>query len=615
MAPAVLVLAVGAFFWKIATGRYVWFEGGEDIVYQVLPLLQMQAAALHSGQFPLWDPHQFGGEPVLGQIQPGLLNPLQYLVVIPGAITGHISVHWFLVYFVILHALAALAAYFLFRELGVSAPAAWLGGFFYAVASVGGNVGWPQVICGMIYPPLVVLFLWRSHRGARPLFHAALAGLFLGLAWLSGHHAVPMLLSVAVGVAGLALLKGRYAICLVVAGLVSAPQIWSALEFSRHSVRWIGVEQPIPGDARVPYAAHSIAVHPAELVNILWAGDLSPKNSFAGWLFVGVGGSALAALALARFRTDARVRLFAIGALGFLLFALGPFGGFYAAAYWLIPFLDKLREPVFALALFAFAMAGLIALGADRLMRGRRGWVVFALAFALLWLEQAQVSGHSPQTRLVPIGEAKLFGQLAGTADLAAWLRAHPGEGRIEVNRDDLGLNFGDWYGGEQLGGYEPAVFAPLFKLEWWRPEVRRLYGVTYYLARKPAEANQVELFAGASGLKIFENPGARPRTWVQPEGCGEARVAGRRLNSVTIRANLRCPGTVVLSDNNYPGWRAAVDGGAAPIRDVEGALRGVVVEAGPHVIELRYRPASFYGGCALFLAGLTVVAVLARRS
>jgi hypothetical protein len=629
------------FFWKIVSGRYVWFEGGRDIVYQVLPWLQMQAAALHSGQFPLWDPHQFGGQPTLGQVQPGVLNPFQYLLLIPALFSGHIDVHLFLVYFVLLHGLAAAAGFLLFRDWGVRADAAWLGGLFYGIGSVGGNVGWPQVSCGMIFPPLVLLFLSRSHRSGKPVFHAALAGLFLGLAWFSGHHAIPMLLSVAVGVSMVGLLLtrwksrsqifSRYGACLLTAGLVAAPQIWAAVEFGQHSVRWIGLDQPIPGNARIPYSSHNIALHPSELIHILWAGDLSPNNSFAGWPFVGLAGSALAALALLRFRTDRRVLWFAAGALAFLWFALGPFGGFYAAAYWLVPFLDKLREPIFALALFALGMAGLIALGAEGLLaRPRSAWAaraVFSGALALLWVEHSGVSGHSPQTRLVPMGDAKLFQQLADTADLDAWLLSHAGTGRIEVNTDDLGLNFGDWYGAEQLGGYQPAVYAPLFHLEWWRPEVRRLYGVNYYIARKPAGAGQAEVYHSGSGLKVFTNPGAFPRAWAVHkleqagpaletcDGAEAVRVLERRLNSVRLSADLRCRGMVVLNDNNYPGWRATVDGKAAPIHDAYGALRGVVVEGGSHAIEMRYQPWSFLGGGLLSLAGFGLVGLLAMRA
>jgi uncharacterized membrane protein YfhO len=69
----------------------------------------------------------------------------------------------------------------------------------------------------------------------------------------------------------------------------------------------------------------------------------------------------------------------------------------------------------------------------------------------------------------------------------------------------------------------------------------------------------------------------------------------------------------VILTDAWFPGWRATVDGASVPIREVDGAVRGVVVEAGDHVVEMRYRPWSVILGAAMTLASAVIV-VLARR-
>ena len=45
---------------------------GTDVVYQVIPWLQVQAVQWHGGHFPLWDPHLWAGQPLVGQVQPGL---------------------------------------------------------------------------------------------------------------------------------------------------------------------------------------------------------------------------------------------------------------------------------------------------------------------------------------------------------------------------------------------------------------------------------------------------------------------------------------------------------------------------------------------------------------
>jgi hypothetical protein len=154
-------------------------------------------------------------------------------------------------------------------------------------------------------------------------------------------------------------------------------------------------------------------------------------------------------------------------------------------------------------------------------------------------------------------------------------------------------------------------------------------------------------VFAGASGIKVFRNPGALPRAWSvhEAEAVRDAREANDRLvapgfdprrtalipgaaprlescdgdtvvvassapNRVRIQAKMNCRGLVTLSDTWYPGWRATVDGRETAILPAYGALRGVVVDRGEHTIEYVYRPMSVMGGAALTVLGLVLVAV-----
>ncbi len=64
----------------------------------------------------------------------------------------------------------------------------------------------------------------------------------------------------------------------------------------------------------------------------------------------------------------------------------------------------------------------------------------------------------------------------------------------------------------------------------------------------------------------------------------------------------------LVLSELYYPGWRATVNGSAAPIFRVDGALQGIEVPPGHSHVELTYRPMSAIAGLAL--TPLTFLAV-----
>jgi uncharacterized membrane protein YfhO len=71
------------------------------------------------------------------------------------------------------------------------------------------------------------------------------------------------------------------------------------------------------------------------------------------------------------------------------------------------------------------------------------------------------------------------------------------------------------------------------------------------------------------------------------------------------IRANMSCPGMVVLSDTYFPGWRARVDGKPVEIYPVNAAMRGVLVPGGGlHTVTMRYRPATVIWGALLTLVG-----------
>jgi uncharacterized membrane protein YfhO len=69
------------------------------------------------------------------------------------------------------------------------------------------------------------------------------------------------------------------------------------------------------------------------------------------------------------------------------------------------------------------------------------------------------------------------------------------------------------------------------------------------------------------------------------------------------------CRGIVVLSDAMYPGWRANIDGKQAVLIEINGSMRGVVVERGQHHIRMRYDPSIVKVGFATSAVGLLCVA------
>jgi len=84
----------------------------------------------------------------------------------------------------------------------------------------------------------------------------------------------------------------------------------------------------------------------------------------------------------------------------------------------------------------------------------------------------------------------------------------------------------------------------------------------------------------------------------------------------VVLRTRGAAGAIVVLTDAFYPGWEAALDGAPVAVLRANTAVRAVVVPAGEHVVEMRYRPRSLRVGAALAsvgAAGLTGALAAAR--
>ena len=77
----------------------------------------------------------------------------------------------------------------------------------------------------------------------------------------------------------------------------------------------------------------------------------------------------------------------------------------------------------------------------------------------------------------------------------------------------------------------------------------------------------------------------------------------------------MKCRGMVVQSENMAPGWVAFVDGKKTPLYEAYGALRGVVVDAGSHKLELRYRPLSVTFGALATLLTFAAALFMASRT
>ena len=64
----------------------------------------------------------------------------------------------------------------------------------------------------------------------------------------------------------------------------------------------------------------------------------------------------------------------------------------------------------------------------------------------------------------------------------------------------------------------------------------------------------------------------------------------------------------VEITEANFPGWAARVDGAPTELLTVDGMFRGVWVPAGEHRVELRFEPTGFVIGRWVSLLALVVL-------
>ena len=622
-----LLLLTAGFYWKLTISSEWTFLEGPDLANVVRPWLDFEAREFHAGRLPLWNPYEWGGHTLIGQVQPGITNPLNWVLFAMPLRDGHIPVgtlHW---YWVLIHWLGAVFCFALCRDLGAGYAASLLGGCIFALAGFVGHTDWPQILMSSIWVPLVLLLFARVVRGYRPASSAALCGATLGMAFLSGHHVVPTFTAVLLGAMWVVYLSGTGLLACRSGGpdmrkagqagrpvllrlgeagvfgavwlLISAVQVLPAIEYARQSLRWAGAPEPLRWGQPVPYDVHAhYSLGWPSVGGIVLPGISLHANPHVGFVAVG-----LALVALWYRRRDPIVRWFGLLALGGLLLALGKDFPPYWLIYRFIPMVEKAREPAMAIVLCQAGIAVLAAVGVGVF---RRRWVG-VLALGLFLAEAVYDAPHLARFDRPGSYTAMIRGQ----ADIVAYLKAQPGWFRVDFDDNDVPYNFGNLYGIEQFGGVGSSLPVRTHRM-LGNAETPRLFGIRYRVGRKPSDPAQEEVFRSRSGLKVYRDPRIAEPLWVwRAAPCtapDRLRVASRSPEVFVVEAELACPGLVVAGDAYYSGWRAWVDGERRPVQELD-AVRAVRAGAGRHVIEFRYRPASVYLGLGLTLLGFGVAA------
>ena len=356
-----------------------WNPQGYDAAVLYRPWRSYLGDALREGRFPLWDPHRFLGVPFAANSQTAVWYPPNWAFA-AGDTIGVLS------WLAVLSRLAALLlAHWFFRTVRLHPMAAAAGAIIFVFN--GFQMAWavqPTFIASSMWVPLALGGLTRGIRDGRP-WGLALAGIGLALSLLGGHVQIALyvwgLAAVWVVVEATARIRaaprerrggvaakagGAGLAAFALGAALASLQLLSTAELSDRIVR---SEEPYEDAVSTALPPEHLAglVIPDRFGNIIDDNYDGALNSTETAGYTGVIGLLLAGVGVAAWRNRYALAFAGFG-LGGLLLALGT--PFYRLAYELIPGLSRTRGVTRLLFVVGFAVAGLAAVGLDRLLRG-----------------------------------------------------------------------------------------------------------------------------------------------------------------------------------------------------------------------------------------------------
>jgi hypothetical protein len=601
--------------------RPIAAPGLSDPLWQFAPWVEFAHAELGKGRLPLWNPHQDGGVPLLGNSQSALGSPLFWPALALGVERG-----WNLS--LLLRLLVALASAWAFlRDRGRSPEGSALGALAFALS--GAFVAWLAHPQALTAAPVPLVLLFAGRLAERASGHDAL---FLALAStlvVSGGHPETALQA--------ALLAAAYA-----AFRASSLRRWSATVFTAllgaalAAPLWLPFgEYFLLSEARSGVGRHPFVLPPSALLRLLVPGA-SSANPIETAVTVSLAVLFLSPFALVRRRREPET-LFWVGAAVTILLVsyANPLALLLAAV-----------TPVYwtrALLLLPVPLGFLAASGLDALVdRARRAGrdrsakaiaAIFPVLAATELLLAAQgVHAITPKADLTLT--TPLLDRLCEDRDVFRILPLHtflPPNSATPLGLDDIrgydALAPAAWRRVRAVIGrfaptptvtdaIEPWNLTPGgAALDFWNVKYLLLHPQFRFGA---AEMNErlgldlMEVYSGPDG-RILRNRRVLQRARLAGSR-GEVTIVERLPTRWAFEVSADAPSRLVVANPFFPGWGATLDGGPVPLTAKPGEAITVPIEAGRHRIVLSYRPASLRVGLALAAAAALALVLLARR-
>jgi hypothetical protein len=633
VAPALIAALVLVFYVVPLTSDSTSIQwDAADLNY---PFQKYWSDHIRSGSLPEWTPYFCSGYPLLGNPETGTWYaphwPFFLAGITPRAIEAELALDAFL---------ACLGAFLLIGGFVESRAAAVLGALCYGLSGFfAGHSSHLGIFAGAACFPWLLL-AFRRARDRSAMRYTALGGLVGAAMILAGYFQTAMYGFLALGLYALADLyrapRRWLRIVSIVAGMlalaiaVASIQVVPTLELLNTGFR-----------AHSDYARTTEGVLELRALPTLiapnWLGALSGNYTgpfditqhyfYAGFLLLPLAGIGL-------WKTKSRLdALFLI--VPAVWFMLGGAAGLYQVAM-LLPGMNKVREPIQGWFVVALGLAMLAAAGFEWVERRWRvrylGAIAIAVLFVDVWysnsLRNPMAYAHFSFDSSYGAGEDALERHVAPALPPLTRLE-HPDD--MPVGPRDFGLDLHI----EDTAGYAALHIQDYSR---YRNTIRRnpklrdglnvgvvvnsdLSGLTanpsvlprVYFPKSIADvASREKAVRAIETLDPHEQSVAlAPHSPVQQDPAATATVLAYDEESYRVRYRAATPSLMRFSVPYFRGWRATVDGKHLAIVPVDLALMGVVVPAGDHELQFRFRSDTFRIGAAITLAGLILCGLL----
>lgn len=629
-----LLVSFFIFYKVIVTREYSLFTGWDNAIQSVAWYNKIWNA-VHAGDLPLWDFNVLSGVSFIGEFQPGAVYPINLLfcLVVPEITSYTLDV------LVVIH--FALGAYFMFcylRDYQFTYFASVFGAITFAFAGAvsGRAYGQSNIFMGIVWMPLVMLFLKRTYgqvgAPSKKVIYACLTGITLGLSILAGHLQPYIHIVVCMAVFTI-FSANRWGGFLEKVGILfgigvisiafTFGQVIGGVEYLSNSYRWVSLENPVKGLAAIPRAAYDLVLLRYQQLPSLV--DSSVVGEDGTTLFIGIF-ALLLAVSIFFFKKKKEDYCHLTMVIVGVLIAMGS-QTMVGLLLYRAPGLSTVREPARSLMIYDFGMAFLAGKAFNNLL-GRlksseqheriKKWTYIIVSVVLCCESiyaatcfngshmQPRNTGYAPDVSYQHTGAIQY---LEDTNQLGIYRFAN-------INNDAVLPNISDKYTEIQTTrGHRatmPINYFDYLCRDWNETsESYSFLGVKYLVSKEPLEKEDVVQVYSGDGVYIYENPDENISIFHINDDTGiyaaNVQSTDWATNYVTINVDMAADGQFIFSQVSFPGWNVYVDGEERPLESYD-IFQAVSVEQGTHTICFRYEPwwlagwGISLGACVIFI-------------